>query len=532
MTPVSGNIVANRFQLVRELGRGTMGTVWLADHLTLGLPCAVKFMTVEATRDPNYRARFELEARAIAQLHSPNVVRVLDYDVCDGVPFIAMERLRGEDLEARLKRVGRLDARATHRIISQVVHGLASAHAAGIVHRDLKPENIFLAEEYDDEVAKLVDFGIAKVPSTDGVDGGTQAGTVLGTPAYMSPEQARGIREIDYRSDLWSLAIIAYECLAGQLPFDGPSLGEIFARIMFEPIPVPSQTVPGFSRSFDRWWGRAVSRDVAGRFSSARELADELGRALGLNDTRASRGELSSSRSVPPPPRRRRSRLPAVSLGVAVMAGIVILPNVRIDPQLARAEIGSRVRSAALSIAQSPAGLAARRLVEAAPPEAESTSLAPAPPAAPVPRETLPAAAPFEAIPAPESALAPAPIPPPASLSGAQGAAPPAYRRVVPSSAPPSGPVPDPREPPGDWTVGALGAPGTECAVGQHRCEGRALEVCNSTLDGWSHVLDCTGGALCDATGLGQCVPPSPMRSNPSGAQPAAGNDSEGTNPY
>src|ERR1700733_9340328 len=123
MTPEVGSIVANRFELVRELGRGSMGTVWLADHLTLGVRCAVKFMTVEATRDPNYRARFAREARAIAQLHSPNVVRVLDYDVYDGVPFIAMEWLHGEDLEARLLRVGRLDPRATHRILSQVAHG-------------------------------------------------------------------------------------------------------------------------------------------------------------------------------------------------------------------------------------------------------------------------------------------------------------------------------------------------------------------------------------------------------------------------
>ena len=135
VTPEVGCIVANRFELVRELGRGSMGAVWLANHLTLDVPCAVKFMAGEATRDPSYAARFELEARAIAKLTSPNVVRVLDYDVYEGMPFIAMECLQGEDLGARLQRVGRLDAATTYRIISQVAHGLAKAHAAGVLHR-------------------------------------------------------------------------------------------------------------------------------------------------------------------------------------------------------------------------------------------------------------------------------------------------------------------------------------------------------------------------------------------------------------
>jgi serine/threonine protein kinase len=518
MTPVSGNIVANRFQLVRELGRGTMGTVWLADHLALGSRCAVKFMTVEAARAPNYRARFELEARAIAQLHSPNVVRVLDYDVWDGVPFIAMERLHGEDLEARLRRVGRLDARATHRIISQIALGLASAHAAGIVHRDLKPQNVFLAEEHDDEVAKLLDFGIAKMASIDGVDGGTQAGTVLGTPAYMSPEQARGVRATDYRSDLWSLAIIAYECLAGELPFDGPSLGEIFARIMFEPIPVPSQTVPGFSRAFDRWWERAVSRDVQGRFASARELADELGRALGLYDARASRGELSSSRSLAPPPRVRRSRLPAAAIATTALLGVLVLPNLRIDPGLARAEraeIGSRLRSVAQSMAQSTAGLGGRGLVQSAVEDGPVVTVSPPPAAAPMPKEALPDVAPFGSSP---------PVGPEPPSAHERAAREPVQVAVAP---PRSQPAEEPTEPPPGNS--SIGSEGRECAVGQHRCEGRALQVCNSTFDGWNNVRECADGALCDATGSGQCVP---LSSKAGEMQPQVGNDRNGTNPY
>src|ERR1700682_5183593 len=148
--------------------------------------------------DQRYRAQFYLEARSIAQVRSPHVVRILDHDVCDDVPYIAMEFLEGEDLGARLQRVGRLDLRATYQIVSQIARGLGKAHAAGIVHRDLKPENIFLAREDDEEVVKLLDFGIAKVTAFSAVDAlGGQTGGLVGTPEYMSPEQTRGVHEVD-----------------------------------------------------------------------------------------------------------------------------------------------------------------------------------------------------------------------------------------------------------------------------------------------------------------------------------------------
>jgi serine/threonine-protein kinase len=282
VTPTIGSIVASRFQLVRELGRGSMGSVWLADHLTLQLRCAVKFMTGETQRDPNFRTRFEFEARAIAQLQSPHVVRILDYAVADDVPFIAMEFLQGEDLCARLSTAGRLDPATTYRIVSQVARGLAKAHLAGLVHRDIKPENIFLAQEDDEEVVKLLDFGVAKSAAFALQGTGTQAGSLVGTPAYMSPEQARGTREVDHRSDLWSLAVIAYQCLTGKLPFESPTLGDLFGQIMYEAMPVPSKVAPWLTPQFDAWWARAASRNADDRFASARELADSLGQALAI----------------------------------------------------------------------------------------------------------------------------------------------------------------------------------------------------------------------------------------------------------
>jgi serine/threonine protein kinase len=296
MAPAPGSIIANRFELLSELGRGGMGTVWLAHHRTLDARCAVKFMSVEAMRDPSFVARFELEARTVAKLSSPNVVRVIDYDVHEGVPFIAMEYLEGEDLSIRLEREKRLDGAKTYRVISQVARGLAKAHAAGMVHRDLKPGNILLARGDDDEgggqadgeVAKLLDFGVVKftgidgVESCDGMASNTQAGTLLGTPAYMSPEQARGNTDVDHRSDLWSLAVIAYECVLGRSPFETDTLGNLFAKILFEPLPVPSAVDPTCPAAFDRWWAHAASRRPEDRFDSATEMADALGKALGV----------------------------------------------------------------------------------------------------------------------------------------------------------------------------------------------------------------------------------------------------------
>jgi serine/threonine-protein kinase len=307
MTPTIGSIVADRFELVRELGRGSMGSVWLANHLTLHVRCALKFMSGDLLlrADPSFRTRFEFEARAIAQLQSPHVVRILDYSFVDDVPFIAMEYLQGEDLSARLSRAGTLDAPTTYRIVSQVARGLAKAHMAQLVHRDIKPENIFLAKEDEEqETVKLLDFGVAKSCAFAVVGNGTRAGALIGSPAYMSPEQVHGTVEIDHRSDLWSLAVVAYQCLTGKLPFDSEALGETFAKIMYEAIPVPSAVAPWLTPKFDAWWVRAASRRVDDRFSSARELAVALGEALAISTAASEVGETGRWMRLPFPSAR------------------------------------------------------------------------------------------------------------------------------------------------------------------------------------------------------------------------------------
>jgi serine/threonine protein kinase len=280
LTPVAGTIVAERFRLMRPLGQGGMGSVWLAQHIGLDVPCAIKFMHASDVSD-EVRLRFVREGRVAAQIRSPHVVQILDHGVWEGAPYIAMEYLEGEDLDDRIRRVGRLGPRETLAIVAQVSRALTRAHAAGLVHRDLKPANIFIVHDDDREIAKVLDFGIAK-DSTPRVASTTKTGSLLGTPAYMSPEQAQGTKNVDHRSDLWSLAVVVFECLTGKLPFDSEAFGDLLLKIMVKPLPIPSQVAP-VPAGFDAWWARAASREPEARFQSARELSDALAIALDIS---------------------------------------------------------------------------------------------------------------------------------------------------------------------------------------------------------------------------------------------------------
>jgi serine/threonine-protein kinase len=262
-----------------------MGTVWEAVHETLGTRVAVKLIDKDEMKSRDSWRRFENEARAAARLQSKHVVEVYDHGVTDdGRAFIVMQYLQGEALDRRLERLLVLSPEETIRIILQVCRALSKAHALGIVHRDLKPENIFLVwdDEDDADIVKVVDFGIAKVTQGTSETASTRSGSVLGTPFYMSPEQARGLRTVDHRADLWSVGVITFRCVVGSLPFEGESVGDVLVKVCTGPIPVPSTIVRGLPPSFDAWVERALSRDVAGRFSSASELAESLAAVWGM----------------------------------------------------------------------------------------------------------------------------------------------------------------------------------------------------------------------------------------------------------
>jgi serine/threonine protein kinase len=292
MELAEGLVVAERFRLVRMIGRGGMGSVWQAVHLSLDQPCAVKFIEGELGNLAEAHARFEREAKAAAQLRSPHVVQILDHGVWQGRPYIAMELLEGEDLgKALLRAGGKLPPGQVATVVQQVARALTKAHAAGVVHRDLKPDNIFLVQDDDQKLVKILDFGVAKQTSHTIEGSNTKTGAMLGTPYYMSPEQAQGIKTVDSRSDLWSLAVIVFQCITGRLPFESEALGDLLVKIIVAPVPVPSK-IASVPPGFDKWWARAAERDPDKRFQSAKEFANDLSLAVGgtalLESTNAS----------------------------------------------------------------------------------------------------------------------------------------------------------------------------------------------------------------------------------------------------
>jgi Protein kinase domain len=282
-TPRPGQLIGDRYKLDRPLERGAMGSVWRAEQVRLRAPVAVKFLDPSLIGDREMHDRFIQEARSAAAVRSAHVVQVFDYGSDDGVPYIAMELLDGENLDSRLGTRGTLTPAELAKLFVELARGISQAHAIGVIHRDLKPSNIFIAREGEHEVTKIVDFGIAKVKAsslrvTHGV--GTQLGTLLGTPQYMSPEQVRGSSSIDHRTDLWALAVIACECLTGRCPFSGATIGDLTVQICTEKPPAPSSLGP-VPAGFDQWFFKATQKKPNKRFQSVEELAERLNTVLG-----------------------------------------------------------------------------------------------------------------------------------------------------------------------------------------------------------------------------------------------------------
>ena len=255
-----------------------MGTVWLAHHTSLDVPCAVKFIHEQAAQSPQLRARFEHEARSAASLRTPHVVQILDHGVWQDAPYIAMEYLEGEDLDQALRRRIQLSPAEALDIAVQVGRALSKAHTAGLVHRDLKPGNIFLVRDEGRIFVKVLDFGIAKISKVN-PEWSIKTGELIGTPLYMSPEQTRGVKTVDHRSDLWTLAVVVFQCLTGRVPFDAEALVALFMQITEDPVPIPSN-IASVPLGFDAWWARATMRDPAERFQTAGEFCDALEAAL------------------------------------------------------------------------------------------------------------------------------------------------------------------------------------------------------------------------------------------------------------
>jgi serine/threonine-protein kinase len=330
-----------------------MGTVWAGRHVNLGTLVAIKFIRPQFAERPDARRRFEIEARAAASVKSVHAVQVYDFGTTEGgLPYIVMEFLEGESLAETVQRVGPIAAGEVAKIISQASRALSKAHKAGIVHRDLKPDNVFLATNVENAesdlpyTVKLVDFGIAKIvdepQGQTGLSGPTQAGSVIGTPNFMSPEQLTVGGAPDPLTDIWSLGATVYSAMIGRIPFEGEMLGDIVLKVCTAPIPVPSATNSALPAGFDAWFARACHRDRAKRFQTVEELADSLLRVCGVGadgietatlsedrvqyelKSKATSAELEALARMPAEGMSARSALIAgIIVGVALMVGVI-----------------------------------------------------------------------------------------------------------------------------------------------------------------------------------------------------------------
>jgi serine/threonine-protein kinase len=271
-----GQVLAGKFQVERVLGQGGMGVVVAAHHLVLGQRVAIKYLLPEALVHPEAVERFLREARAAVRLRSENVGRVIDvgrFD--DGAPYIVMEYLEGLDLSGYIQRSGPLPVPQVVDFILQACEAIAEAHALGIIHRDLKPANLFLTHRADGSpLIKVLDFGISKAAQAEQDFSLTRTTAVMGSPGYMSPEQLRSSRDVDVRSDIWSLGVILFELATGRQPFFAESITELALKVAMDATPV--MYAPHMPYGFDAAVGRCLEKDPARRYPNVAELAAAL----------------------------------------------------------------------------------------------------------------------------------------------------------------------------------------------------------------------------------------------------------------
>ncbi len=409
--------IGGRYALERPLDRGGMGTIWVARDAETGAAVALKFLNYTLGSHASLR-RFRREARALERLDHPNVVKMVDHGVEDSTPFIAMELLRGETIRSLLQRQSTLPPFEVVDIVRHAAAGLAAAHALGIVHRDVKPSNLFICTSDDDEaLIKVIDFGIAtgELLDTEGQSGTTG---FIGSPAYMSPEQARAER-VDRLADIWSLSVVAFQLLTGREPFNGANLPETLQRICSGQVPRASEMATGLPDGVDELFSRAFAPERSKRFQDVSELVASLesicltGHKRAAISVRASIGVGRSSTTAsfgntesPPVPRPVTTwKTRALGAAVAITLGAVSFVTLR--------------RSAA------DAAPVARTRANAS---QDASAVTP-------PLSTLAASAALAAEPPRESSAAPKVSPPPRHNSVAKTRADPSANVAPPSSA-------------------------------------------------------------------------------------------------
>jgi serine/threonine-protein kinase len=278
--PRAGDVIAEKYRVERILGVGGMGVVFAVTHLQLGEPYAIKCLLPRAAADPEAIERFMREARAAVRIKSEHIARVSDVgQLANGSPYILMEYLTGRDLSDVLRERGSLSIHDAVEYVLQACTGIAEAHALGIVHRDLKPSNLFLTQRLDGaSLVKVLDFGISKATadSAPHKPSLTQTASVFGSPAYMSPEQIRSAKNVDFRTDVWALGVILYELLAGQTPFVAETSGGLLSAIAADEPPRMRERRPDVSEELEAVVSRCLEKKVQNRFQSVSAMASAL----------------------------------------------------------------------------------------------------------------------------------------------------------------------------------------------------------------------------------------------------------------
>jgi serine/threonine-protein kinase len=275
-----GQLIDGKYRIVKMIGEGGMGAVYLGENVRINRKVAIKVLHAAYTGNEEVMQRFEREAQAAGRIGNDHILEVLDLgQLTDGDHFIIMEFLEGEPLSSRIKGRGRLMPREATPIIRQMLEGLGAAHVAGIIHRDLKPDNIFILREKAGvhDYVKIIDFGISKFNQLSG-DGMkmTRTGAVMGTPYYMSPEQASGSSEADQRSDIYSVGVILYEAVTGRVPFDAGTFNQLMFKIVLSEVPPPETIVPDLDPAFSSIIAKSMARDLTSRFQTTGDFIRAL----------------------------------------------------------------------------------------------------------------------------------------------------------------------------------------------------------------------------------------------------------------